>query len=296
MTAPLRFHPRRKLLWRWLALLALCLLYGSGQWAIRQAGIVVGQQQALDDRIELEIQHRLYASGVREILMSGKPYTRVPVPGWNGFVDRVESEGSLLAPRYSGWHVELRVRGQTPQYNPYLVSSTAQVTPPPRPRSLAEVFGSHQVVDLAWRVRKAMLVLCAGLWLACVALVPFAGRPWRRSLGGISVGAAAAALVGVIFNPAPGPAAPDGILCINCIALLIGISITLLPSRRLPPNLCTACRYDLTGNISGVCPECGTPTQAEVRRRKELELAPFVDAIAHVTVEPATEFEEERCV
>jgi predicted nucleic-acid-binding Zn-ribbon protein len=24
--------------------------------------------------------------------------------------------------------------------------------------------------------------------------------------------------------------------------------------------VCAKCRYDLTGNVSGVCPECGTPT------------------------------------
>ena len=29
------------------------------------------------------------------------------------------------------------------------------------------------------------------------------------------------------------------------------------PWRRLP-GLCTRCGYNLTGNVSGVCPECGT--------------------------------------
>jgi len=29
--------------------------------------------------------------------------------------------------------------------------------------------------------------------------------------------------------------------------------------RRLRPGFCTRCGYDLTGNTSGVCPECGTP-------------------------------------
>ena len=27
--------------------------------------------------------------------------------------------------------------------------------------------------------------------------------------------------------------------------------------RRIPPGHCQKCRYDLTGNTSGVCPECG---------------------------------------
>lgn len=29
-------------------------------------------------------------------------------------------------------------------------------------------------------------------------------------------------------------------------------------SRRPPPGHCQKCNYDLTGNVSGVCPECGT--------------------------------------
>lgn len=35
--------------------------------------------------------------------------------------------------------------------------------------------------------------------------------------------------------------------------------------RRIPSGHCLRCRYDLTGNTSGVCPECGTaisPTSA----------------------------------
>ncbi len=28
--------------------------------------------------------------------------------------------------------------------------------------------------------------------------------------------------------------------------------------KPLPPGLCAKCSYDLTGNVSGVCPECGT--------------------------------------
>jgi hypothetical protein len=35
--------------------------------------------------------------------------------------------------------------------------------------------------------------------------------------------------------------------------------------RRLPPGHCRQCGYNLTGNVSGVCPECGTP----VGRRDE---------------------------
>ncbi len=36
-------------------------------------------------------------------------------------------------------------------------------------------------------------------------------------------------------------------------------------ARKMPGPECPSCGYDLTGNVSGVCPECGTPIPAEVR-------------------------------
>ena len=29
--------------------------------------------------------------------------------------------------------------------------------------------------------------------------------------------------------------------------------------RRIPPGHCQKCSYDLSGNVSGKCPECGKP-------------------------------------
>jgi len=40
------------------------------------------------------------------------------------------------------------------------------------------------------------------------------------------------------------------------VGALIGL---LWPKRRLQLGHCSICDYDLTGNVSGVCPECGTP-------------------------------------
>jgi hypothetical protein len=38
-----------------------------------------------------------------------------------------------------------------------------------------------------------------------------------------------------------------------------------LHSRRRRQGLCTECGYDLTGNQSGTCPECGTLVSAKAR-------------------------------
>ncbi len=52
--------------------------------------------------------------------------------------------------------------------------------------------------------------------------------------------------------------------------LPLGAMLVVLPvptivlvrrARQLGPNQCKRCSYDLTGNVSGVCPECGTKCQ-----------------------------------
>jgi hypothetical protein len=50
------------------------------------------------------------------------------------------------------------------------------------------------------------------------------------------------------------------------IALVTGASLAVLihlGRRRVPPpGHCSRCGYNLTGNLSGVCPECATPVPA----------------------------------
>lgn len=40
---------------------------------------------------------------------------------------------------------------------------------------------------------------------------------------------------------------------------LVTIIVGWRELRKIPPGHCPVCRYDLTGNTSGICPECGTP-------------------------------------
>ncbi|MEK6675190.1 MAG: hypothetical protein AABZ47_05985 [Planctomycetota bacterium] len=48
------------------------------------------------------------------------------------------------------------------------------------------------------------------------------------------------------------------------LAVFVWMAQTLIRERRMrnpgPPR-CQVCDYDLYGNVSGICPECGTPTR-----------------------------------
>ncbi len=57
-----------------------------------------------------------------------------------------------------------------------------------------------------------------------------------------------------------------GLLLPGPLALLFaaGVVSASLPNVHLTPGLCFKCSYNLTGNVSGVCPECGTPLQRAV--------------------------------
>jgi hypothetical protein len=50
------------------------------------------------------------------------------------------------------------------------------------------------------------------------------------------------------------------------LAIALGIPTMLLwypEARRFPPGHCRRCGYDLTGNVSGRCPECGERIEGE---------------------------------
>jgi len=43
--------------------------------------------------------------------------------------------------------------------------------------------------------------------------------------------------------------------------------------RRAQAGCCAFCNYNLTGNISGICPECGTPIPKETQEKLTTDLS-----------------------
>ena len=55
----------------------------------------------------------------------------------------------------------------------------------------------------------------------------------------------------------------------------LGLLIFILPNRRPRKESnprCRRCGYDLTGNQSGICPECGTPIAEIVHQQEAVRL------------------------
>jgi len=92
---------------------------------------------------------------------------------------------------------------------------------------------------------------------------PLKPNPARRLAIGV---AALFAIGGVIL----GLASLDNVLWSYCglwLLWIVGPAIMLLAirTRGIPPGHCQSCGYDLEGNTSGKCPECGTPLETEAR-------------------------------
>jgi hypothetical protein len=53
-------------------------------------------------------------------------------------------------------------------------------------------------------------------------------------------------------------------VCVPCWMLAAAAAVPTAwlwwrDSRRTPPGACPTCSYDLSGNTTGICPECGAP-------------------------------------
>ena len=103
------------------------------------------------------------------------------------------------------------------------------------------LFGSISAFSLL------LLVVAVGIWIVSFFIHPVVGNVYIGHFV-------------VVFREGGMDSAIPFLL--ECAAL----AFTILPAvwlykwnkrRKLGPNACPSCGYDLTGNESGVCPECG---------------------------------------
>ena len=76
------------------------------------------------------------------------------------------------------------------------------------------------------------------------------GLPGTRGMGVLRVGGPVYKGLGVPF-------------WLLLLMVMIPIAICFWRDRGFPPGHCQQCGYNLTGNVSGICSECGEPCKAE---------------------------------
>ena len=109
-----------------------------------------------------------------------------------------------------------------------------------------------QSKHLAERVVRLSLLAYFGLALAGLA----AASAWLLRAAPPSL---VALLVVVLIRSCSGFAAASLAFAARSLSRAIK-DLTDTRGHRLRHGLCLACGYDLTGNVSGTCPECGSPT------------------------------------
>lgn len=156
--------------------------------------------------------------------------------------------------------------------------------------SAVDLFWIEEMLRSNYRKTKIALAVGAISSLAALAITPFYELDWTYSPAlmvtvenfGISIGTAGSAMtwatpgfeafrVGA-FPITPGPKwrwLPMGVrsaslgtfiiipLWIPTVLFTLAFIYLNRKSRSVKPGQCSKCEYDLTGNVSGTCPECG---------------------------------------
>lgn len=293
----------RRATWKWwIAFVALLLVYCAVQWGLEAACRREAARHIQDDTMARKLESRIrfdYPSHdlipqMEADLNGGRPLPRQRIELPFGWFDRVIVNGSAIDPRAAGWLVQIDYSATPASFWTHI-----RALPPPSRSRFLERIGSPEVQHGIGQFRKLVLILCASIWTIVIAPALVAG-PFRRELGQVATAAAILALFAWAGDPdRPTFAALPAFNWIFYAAMggfLVGLIAMIYPARRLQrrADRCATCNYDLTGNLSGTCPECGQPTPAELRRRRDAALAPLADAIARTEAESmATTGDEE---
>lgn len=189
--------------------------------------------------------------------------------------------------RVAGESINWRLRGWTLSvvfHDRRLAGATLR--PPPVPQPPDE--RAWRAVRLAW---QGVALLAPLAWLAALLAcrVESTGRRW----GFAQAALAAAIATALAWRLAPGvPRWADDAQALAA-ALMVAVGAVALQRSRFDPESprwlarCPACDYDLTGNVSGVCPECGRPTLGQALRRRAEALCATAGQLETMTACPS---------
>lgn len=131
------------------------------------------------------------------------------------------------------------------------------------------------VILLARRAQLALAVYPLILAVVASIAILLARRTQLAPMLSVMIAASAG---GVLFwfvlldeGVAEGNLTPPIFCCFELIAILVSGVFGAAFRRRPPmPGHCMSCNYDLHGNESGTCPECGTPIKKQrPQKRRE---------------------------
>lgn len=297
-TASTQRRPRTTAI-AWLLFVMVCAVFAAVEWGTYSARERVEAGEIEDGRRAVLLESAIRNFAVRDAIpnLEAKyndwhPFPRQILDLPQGRVERILVPGERIDPSCAGWAVRI-------DYSvvPGAFWNRVRALPPARSASLADWLGGDAVREHVEQLRRLTLILCGVIWAIAIVLIPIAG-PSRRPVAQVAIAATLLALLAWAADPDRTGlwSLPERnwIFRVSIGALILALFALLVPSRRrtLPGGRC-ACGYDLTGNVSGVCPECGEPTPAERHRRRAAELAPLAQAIEQTEVEPADSSEDE---
>jgi hypothetical protein len=119
--------------------------------------------------------------------------------------------------------------------------------------------GDNPAIGIIWTIGACeRLAVWFGLGLGLAKLHGRRLAGWTISGTGLDLACDAA----LFFTGQYGLTSPlvggAGIVVFIAVLFVVGRRASLL-SRFTERPLCRSCAYDLTGNLSGICPECGSP-------------------------------------
>ena len=243
----------------------LRLLWGSEKWLQRRQRLAAAEAVERRARFALlaDTFYRYAGEPIETYearLNHGRPFKRLPSP--DGESVRCEWDASALNGDFAGWTVQFIFYPALSQSTRRGLECAKTIAPPSR-------YGegpSYAALLAMEHARRAALLSAGGAWWLAFLTLLFA-RPWRRQLAQVCLAAALLAALAWLGDPlrtwdradwqAPLPIAIAAAGVVSLVALVVPTCRPTCTSDQAP---CTHCGYDLTGNESGICPECGRVT------------------------------------